>query len=284
MVHILHCARGGRAADEPVFAGGSGQRPPAVCRRQWSSFVWVLLGLLSLPLSSRADLTVFAAASLTEVLPKLNAAYTRHGGSTVTVSFASSSTLARQIEGGAQADLFIAADIEWMDYLAARALVLASTRTNLAGNALVLVAPVASPLQPAALDKSSPLADWLGSGRLALGDPAHVPAGRYAEAALRKLGLWQGVATQLAPADSVRTALMYVASGEAPLGIVYATDLRAATGVKQIAVFPADTHPPVVYPAAVVAASTSGEARALLSFLASPEALGIWQAAGFKAP
>ena len=237
-----------------------------------------------MPLSGRADLTVFAAASLTDVLPKLTAAYTSRGGEAVKVSFASSSTLARQIEGGASADVFIAADLEWMDYLAERALVQSRTRVNLAGNRLVLVAPAASPLSAAPLNAQTPLADWIGTGRLALGDPAHVPAGRYAATALRTLGLWSSVAQRLAPADSVRTALVYVASGEAPLGVVYATDLRAADGVKLIAEFPPDSYPPVVYPAAVVASSKSAGAAALLGFLSGPEARELWQAAGFRVP
>lgn len=227
---------------------------------------------------------MFAAASLTDVLPKLTAAYTGRSGEAVKVSFASSSTLARQIEGGASADVFIAADLEWMDYLAERALVRAETRVNLAGNTLVLVAPAASPLAPAPLNAQTPLASWLGAGRLALGDPAHVPAGRYAAAALRALGLWSSVAQRLAPADSVRTALVYVASGEAPLGVVYATDLRVANGVKLIAEFPPESYPPVVYPAAVVASSKSASAASLVEFLRSPAARELWQAAGFKLP
>ena len=242
----------------------------------------LLLGLCCL--GARAELMVFAATSLTDVLPQLAAAYTAQGGEPVKFSFASSSILARQIEGGAQADVFVSADLEWLDYLDERGLIEPQSRVTLAGNRLVLVAPADSPLSPAVLNAQTPLDQWLGRGRLAVGDPAHVPAGRYARAALSQLGLWSLVADRLAPADSVRTALMYVATGDAPLGIVYATDLKAAPGVKQIASFPDASYPAIVYPAAAVHGRSSRAAWQWLVFLKSPAAAKIWQAAGFQRP
>jgi len=196
------------------------------------------------------------------------------------VSYAASSTLAKQIEHGAPADLFISADLDWMDYLAQRELIAAATRTNLLGNTLVLVAPADS---TTALEIAPhfPLAAALGGGRLVTGDPAHVPVGLYAKAALQKLGVWDDVAPRLAPADSVRAALLLVARREAPLGIVYRTDALAEPRVKVIATFPADSHPPIVYPAAITAESKNPSAAALLAFLKSSAARRIFERHGF---
>jgi len=259
------------------------RNPATTLRRSLASaFCALLLGLNCG--SARADLMVFAATSLTDVLPQLAQAYAAQGGEPVKFSFASSSILARQIEGGAQADVFVSADLEWLDYLDQRGLLEPQSRVTLAANSLVLVAPADSLLSPAVLNTQTPLDQWLGSGRLAVGDPAHVPAGRYAQAALSKLGLWSLVADRLAPADSVRTALMYVATGEAPLGIVYATDLKAAPGVKQIATFPPASYPPIVYPAAALQGRSSRAVWQWLVFLKSPAAAKIWQTAGFQRP
>jgi molybdate transport system substrate-binding protein len=195
-------------------------------------------------------------------------------------SFAASSALARQIEAGAAADVYVSADEEWMDYAAERRLIVADTRTVVAGNRLVLVGGVTQP--PVIVDSQLPLAGMLGEGRLALGDPAHVPAGRYAQIALEKLGLWSTVKDRLAPAESVRTALMYVTQGESPLGIVYATDARGVRGVKVLGEFAADTHPPVHYPAAVLAhAGAPAAARAFVVWLGGGEARQVWRSHGF---
>jgi molybdate transport system substrate-binding protein len=240
-----------------------------------------LSGLVS---TARADTTVFAAASLTDVLPALASRYVEQGGAPVRFSFASSSTLARQVENGAQAQLFISADEEWMAYLTKKGLIEESSTANLAGNELALITAADSALAPAAVSETSPLLAWLSGGRLALGDPSHVPAGRYAQAALEHLGLWTSVEKHLAPAESVRTALVYVSQGEAALGIVYASDLKRATGVKLIGMFPADSHPAIVYPAAVIKGVKDPEARKFLAFLRGPDAVSLWREFGFKSP
>lgn len=232
--------------------------------------------------AAAADFTVFAAASLTDVLPALAGAYAKTHGDTARFSFAASSALARQIEAGASADVFVSADEEWMDYAAQRKLIVADTRAVIAGNRLVLIG--GADAKPVAVDAKLPLAALLGDGRLAVGDPAHVPAGRYAQLALEKLGLWSTVKERLAPAESVRVALMYVVRGETPLGIVYATDVRGAEGIRVLGEFPADTHPPIHYPAAVLAAAAApAAARAFVAWLSGPEANEIWRRYGFEA-
>ena len=220
-------------------------------------------------------LLVFAAASLKNALDEAAASY----GKKVVASYGASSTLARQIENGAPADVFISADLEWMDYLEKKRLLAPGTRRDLLGNRLVLVSPVINPLR---LEPSAgfPLAKALGSGRLAIADPQSVPAGKYARAALQKLGVWNEVAARLAPADNVRGALAFVARGEAPLGIVYATDAREEPRVVVAGVFPEDSHPPIVYPAALLRGARPG-ARELLDFLASPAARAIFGKHGF---
>lgn len=226
-------------------------------------------------------LTVFAASSLTDVLQQVGKAYTAETGRSVRFSFAASSALARQVEGGAPADAFVSADQEWMDYLAQRQLIERATRVDVAANSLVLVAPAASPLQ-LKIAPGFALASALGAGRIATGDPASVPVGRYARAALTKLGVWSSVAARIVPADNVRTALNFVARGEAPLGIVYATDARAEPRVRVVDTFPADTHAPITYPAA--ATRSGGEAGArFVRYLAGERAQGILRQAGFAA-
>jgi molybdate transport system substrate-binding protein len=226
-------------------------------------------------------LLVFAAASLTEVLEDIGAEFETQTGSSVRFSFAASSALARQIEAGAQAGVFVSADLEWMDYLQSRGLLDAQTRRNIASNRLVLIAPAESNLQ-LAIRPGFPLKATLGRGRLATGDPDIVPVGRYARSALTTLGVWNNVADRLVRADNVRTALAYVASGEAPLGIVYDTDARVERRVRVVDVFPAATHAPIVYPAAAVARS-SAVARQFLSFLAQADAQRIFREHGFQA-
>lgn len=243
--------------------------------------------LLSLPgHAARAPeqgITVFAAASLSEVLEDVGRTYEEQSGVPVRLSFAASSALARQIESGAPAGVFISADEQWMDYLAARQLVRTDSRVDVAGNALVLVAPADSRLQ---LDIAPHfrLAEALGArGRIATGDPDSVPAGRYAKAALTSLGVWQSVASRIVPAENVRSALNFVSLGETPLGIVYATDALGNRKVRVVDAFPANTHDPITYPAAVT--NRGGEqARAFVQFLLGDQAQAIFARYGFTAP
>jgi len=227
------------------------------------------------------DVTVFAAASLKNALDAASAEYTKQTGKKITPSYAASSALAKQIEQAAPADIFISADLEWMDYLAQKNLIKPDTRSNYLGNHLVLVAPADS---KAAL-KIAPgfdLAAALGDGKLAMADVKAVPAGKYGKASLEKLGAWAAVEPKVAQAENVRAALALVARGEAPFGIVYQTDANVEPKVKVIDVFPDDTHPPIVYPMALIATAKSAEAGAdFLKFLKSPAAQDIFGKAGF---
>ena len=236
-------------------------------------------------------LTVFAAASLQDALRAVEPAWraASPGNPPLRFSFAASSALARQIEQGAPADLFASADEPWMDYLQGRNLIAPETRVSPLANALVLVAPADSAARPLALDRGTDLSALLGpNGRLATGDPAHVPVGRYAQAALEWMGQWRALSPRLARADNVRSALLLVERGEAPLGIVYATDARASPGVRVLGTFPAESHPPVTYPFAVTRRAAGGDARAgaaaraLLAFLAGPDTEEVWRRFGFS--
>ena len=223
---------------------------------------------------------VYAAASLTDVLQQVAADYARDRQKQVRLSFGSTATLARQIEAGARADLFIAADEEWMDYLEQRHLLRSGSRTSLLGNQLVLIAPASSKVA-LSLQRGVSLEAALGKrGRLAVADPASVPAGKYARAALGALDAWQAVKSRIVAADNVRMALLYVARGEAPLGIVYATDAKAEPRVRIVAEFPPRTHPPIVYPVALTARAQP-ETGAFLEYLAGPAARARFTAAGF---
>jgi molybdate transport system substrate-binding protein len=209
-----------------------------------------LIGLPSFAAASEKGIVVFAAASLTNALQDLGDAYTKDTSTPVRFSFAASSTLARQIENGARADMFFSADLEWMDYLQARNLIQAATRHDVLGNRLVLIAPLDSKISL----KIAPhfaLAAALSKSHLASGDPDSVPVGRYAREALANLGVWDQVAALLVRADSVRAALAFVDRGEAALGIVYATDAMIDKNVRVIDMFPADSHTPIIYPAAL---------------------------------
>ncbi len=197
------------------------------------------------------------------------------------ISYAASGPLAKQIEAGAPADLFITADLDWMDYAQKKNLIDPASRMTLLGNKLVLVAPKDAK-ETLVLKPGADLAGLLGSGRLAIGQPQSVPAGKYGQAALEKLGIWDKVKDKLAQADSVRAALFLVARGEAAAGIVYQTDAAAEPVVKVIATFPADSHPPILYPAARVAASTNRDAAAFLAFLASDKARPAFEKQGFQ--
>jgi molybdate transport system substrate-binding protein len=227
-------------------------------------------------------LLVFAAASLTDALQEVDAAFTASTGLQVRASFAASSVLAKQIEAGAPADVFFSADREWMDYLGQRGLLQSGSRRDLLGNALVLIAPSDSKLS-LKIAPGFDLAGALGGGRLATGDPDSVPAGLYARAALTQLGVWERVSEHLVRAENVRTALAYVARGEAPLGIVYQTDAQAEKRVRVVAVFPADSHPPIVYPIALTVNARVQGAR-YLQFLGGATARQIFVQRGFVAP
>lgn len=229
---------------------------------------------------SPQPLLTFAAASLTNALDEIGAAYAKENGQPVKFSYAASSTLARQIEAGAPADLFFSADLEWMDYLQSRGLIDTSTRSNVLGNRLVLIAPLDSNLQlkiaPGfALDKA------LGAGRLSTGDPDSVPAGKYARSALMTLGVWNAVADKLVRADSVRTALAFVDRGEAPLGIVYETDALIDKRVRIVDTFPANAHPAIVYPVALTRTAQPGAER-FLAYLRSATAQAVFKKYGFS--
>lgn len=240
----------------------------------------VLLAAFVPRAGAQDTLLVFAAASLKESLDAVNAAWVQQGGAKAATSYAASSALARQIEGGAPAQVFLSADQEWMDYLEKRALLQPGTRRTLVGNKLVLIAPVQSRAQ-ATLAPGVQLAPLLGaSGRLAVGDPQHVPAGKYARAALEKLSAWEAVAGRLAATENVRAALAIVARGEAPLGIVYETDARAEPRVRIVATFSEGLHPPVIYPTAAVKGAKAA-ALAYLDFLASPQAKALFRQHGF---
>lgn len=227
-----------------------------------------------------SPLTVFAAASLQESLTAAGEAWTKAGGAPVRLSFGASSAMARQIEKGAPADVFLSADLEWMDWLAERKLIVAASRRNLLSNQLVLIAPAVSKTT-LKISQGMPLAKALGEGRLAVADTTAVPAGKYAKASLTALGVWDSVADRLLPGENVRAALAYVSRGEAPLGIVYATDAKADPKVKVVGVFPAASHPPIVYPGAVLAGSRNNTAGSFLGFLQGPEASAVFRKYGF---
>lgn len=246
-------------------------------------FFFALLAISLVPLSEvrAADhLTVLAAASLTDALRDCDALYAKRSGVAVTESFASSSTLARQIEAGAPAQIFISADTKWMNYLVQKGLI--ATEAPLVGNALALVAPVESPLGARTIDSRINWARLLGpDGRLALGDPDHVPAGIYASEALQALGAWAQLEPRLARAEDVRGALAFVERGDAPLGIVYVTDARASAKVKIVAVFPPQTHSPIVYPAGIVKGFDTPAAEKYYAFLRGPAARAVFVRYGF---
>jgi molybdate transport system substrate-binding protein len=229
-----------------------------------------------------ATVTVFAAASLKESLDEAARAYEARSGDVVRVSYGASSSMARQIEQGAPADLFISADVVWMDHLAKRRLIREGTRLNLLGNRLVLVAPAGSRTR-LRVAKGMPLAGALGGGRLALAGP-QVPAGAYAREALAALGVWPSVAGRVVDADNVRAALQFVARGEAPFGVVYATDAKVERKVRVVGAFPAASHAPITYPAAVVATAKGRDAEEFLRFLAGGQGRAIFQRHGFTAP
>jgi molybdate transport system substrate-binding protein len=244
----------------------------------------VLIAALALALPLRAAdaqppaVTVFAAASLTDAMKQAADAYKAKMGVSITLSFGASSTLAHQIDQGAAADVFMSADSDWMDYLEKNGRIANGTRKNLLGNELVLVAGMDARPAPKIVPHFN-LAGALGDGKLAMADPASVPAGKYGKEALTTLGVWDSVSSKVVQAENVRVALEYVARGEAPFGIVYATDARIAP-VKVVGVFPENTHAPIIYPVALTG-TASAAARDFLAFLSGPEARAIFEKAGF---
>ncbi|MGE4062611.1 MAG: molybdate ABC transporter substrate-binding protein [Rhodospirillaceae bacterium] len=239
-----------------------------------------LLCLFSAPVQAQDRLLVFAAASLTEALTDIGAAYAKTGAAAPVFSFAASSALARQIESGAPAALFISADEEWMDYLAARKLIDPRSRISFLGNTLVLVVPAGESLGVAVVPGFD-LARALKGRRLALADPTSVPAGRYAQSALTSLGAWPAVEPLVVRADNVRGALLFVARKEAAAGIVYATDAALSDKIEIVGTFPASSHPPISYPTAIVAGNDRPAARAFRDFLLGDQAKAIYRRYGF---
>lgn len=228
------------------------------------------------------DVVVFAAASLKNALDDIGAAWTRETGKRIVVSYAASNALARQIEAGAPADIFFSADLDWMDYAIAKNLIRPETRANLLGNSLVLIAPKGAAVQ-ISLQPGLDLASVLGDGRLAMGSVDAVPAGKYGKAALEKLGAWEGVKGRVVQADNVRAALFFVARGEASLGIVYKTDAISDPRVKVVAVFPENSHPPIIYPVALTKDTHNPDAAPFLDFLRSAQAKPLFERQGFTA-
>jgi molybdate transport system substrate-binding protein len=253
-------------------------------RRQFLNLIAAAALTAGFAVSAKAqEITVYAAASMTDALEAI-AAPLRAKGVVAKFSFGSSSTLARQIENGAPADLFVSADEEWINYLATRNLIVADSRKTFAGNDLVLIAPADKPAK-IEISRTTDFPALLGpQGRIATGDPAHVPVGRYAKAALENLGLWNAVGNRIAGAENVRVALTLVERGEAPLGIVYGTDAKTSPRVAVVGVFPTGSYPPVTYPAAIVAKRDAKPARDFVAFLSSAEGKAILQRFGFSTP
>jgi molybdate transport system substrate-binding protein len=226
------------------------------------------------------EVVVLAAASLKNALDEASAAWAKQTGKTAKTSYAASSALAKQIEAGIPADLFISADIPWVDYLAERKLIRPASRVDLLGNEIVLIAAKDSKVD-LRIDKGFALRAALADGRLAMANIDAVPAGKYAKAALESLGVWPSVADRVAQAENVRMALILVSRGEAPLGIVYRTDAAADPKVRIVAAFPAGSHPPIVYPMVLLASSTSPDAGAFMAYLKSPAARPFFEKQGF---
>ena len=242
----------------------------------------ILCGLPFSPARAQdSGLVVFAAASMKNALDDVDTAYTAKTGVKVAVSYAASSTLAKQIEQGAPADVFLSADIDWMDYAAAGNTINAATRVNLLGNSIVLVAPKDSRIDQVTIAQGFDLAKLAGDGRIATGDVSSVPVGKYAKAALEKFGAWQAAAPKFAMAESVRAALALVARDEAVLGIVYSTDAKVEPGVRIVGTFPPDSHPAIIYPVAATATAKPAAAD-YLAFLRTSAAKTIFEKYGFK--
>jgi molybdate transport system substrate-binding protein len=250
-------------------------------RRTVTALMFALVA--ALPAQAQAQnktITVFAAASMKNAIDDINAAFTKATGVKAVASLAASSALAKQIEQGAPADVFASADVEWMDYVAGKKLIKDDSRINLLGNKLVLIAPRDSKIDNVTIGPGFDIATLAGDGRIAVADVRAVPAGKYAKAALEKLGGWAKAEPKLAAAENVRAALALVGRGEAPLGIVYETDAKIEKNVKIVGYFPEDSHPPITYPVALTA-NAKPEAARYLSFLRSSIAKTVFETYGF---
>ncbi len=255
----------------------AGSVMPALRRSGLQAILVIPLVATAMPVQAQfRDVLVFAAASLKDALNEANSLFLFENGSGIRVSYGASSALAKQIENGAPADVFISADLDWMDYVAERKLIQPETRAKFLGNRLVLVASANSKLS-LTIAPSFPLAQAIGDGRLAMADPASVPAGKYGKAAL----VWGSVSGRIAPSQDVRAALVLVSRGEAALGIVYQTDAAADKNVKVIGTFPESAHPPIIYPMAILAGSTNGVAPVYVQYLLSPKAEPFFEKRGF---
>ena len=253
-------------------------------RRRFLAAFAAAIAVAALPQAAVAQeksITVFAAASLKNALDEVDSLFTKQSGIKVVASYAASSSLMKQIEQGAPADVFLSADIDWMDYGIKHNLIKNDTRKDLLGNRLVLIAPKDSKIGNVTIAPGLDLAALVGSGRIATGDVRAVPAGLYAKAALEKLGIWPSVESKIAMAENVRAALVLVARGEAPLGIVYETDAKVDPSVRIIGVFPEDSHPPIIYPVAMTK-DAKPDAAQYLAFLTTPEAKTVFERYGFR--
>ncbi len=227
------------------------------------------------------DVVILAAASLKNALDEASADWTKKTGNATKISYAASSALAKQIEGGIPADIFISADVPWMDYVAERKLIKPASRSDYLGNQIVLIAGKDSRID-LKIDKGFNLRGALGNdGRLAMGSVEAVPAGKYGKAALEYLGVWPSVADRVAQAENVRMALTLVSRGEAPLGIVYKTDAASDPAVRIVGAFPAASHPAIIYPMALLSTSTSPDAQAFVDYLKTPAAKPFFEKQGF---
>ncbi len=242
--------------------------------------VIAVAAVLPAAVAQEKPIVVFAAASMKNALDDVNAAFTKTTGIKVVTSYAASSTLMKQIEQGAPAEVYVSADLKWMDYGAQKKLIRNDTRVNLLGNRLVLIAPKDSKIGTVTIAPGFDLAKLAGDGRIAVGDVRAVPAGLYAKAALEKLDAWAAAEPKMAMAENVRAALFLVARGEAPLGIVYETDAKIEPNVKIVGVFPEDSHPPIVYPAALTTGARPAAAQ-YLAFLRTQAAKAIFKSYGF---
>ena len=251
----------------------------------WIRHLWAAMTVLAMvvgPPARAETVTVFAAASTANAITEIGDLFKARTGDAVRASFASSSTLAKQIEQGAPAQLFMSADLYWMEYLAGKKLLTPDSRANLLGNTLVLIAPLDGKTAPLAITRETDLVRLLGDGRLATGDPDHVPVGLYARQALERMGQWAAIAPRLARGESVRAALALVERGETPLGIVYSTDAALSAKVKVVGGFPDNLHDTIIYPVALVAGNETPSARAFLDFLKSDAAKAVFSRYGFK--
>lgn len=247
----------------------------------WSAVALFVPGGSQTPAYAQGgDVVVFAAASLKNALDAINTQWQKETGKRATISYAASSALAKQIEQGAPANVFISADLDWMDYVEKKGLIKPDSRSNLLGNRIVLIAPK-DKAQPVDIKPGFDLARVVGDGRLSMANVVSVPAGKYGKAALEKLGIWASVSGKLAQAENVRAALLLVSRGEAPAGIVYQTDAASDSNVKIIGTFPEDTHPPIIYPIALAANAAHSDAAVFLAYIRSDKSKPTFEALGF---